>query len=215
MLLCMLLLGKCLRFVYARGCISRKILLFQLCHYFCCCCMQRLISKYLHSVMEFQPIFLILWKAERLILCRNEYSNSLTRPELLPVAVFYGKTQLENVQTPPDRRPGGPQRWRRRRPYTACTTMWGESITPFAQRVVHAQHANCCLLACLLGRQGKITRLHTQKSLLKTAPQEMSVCIWTHLGLEFRLWHWRLFAMDQKISWVLIYICSIFFASFA
>ena len=38
-----------------------------------------------------------------------EYSNSLTRPELLPVAVFYGKTQLENEQTPPDRRPGGPQ----------------------------------------------------------------------------------------------------------
>ena len=90
---------------------------------------------------------LVLIKAERL--CKNEYSNSLTRPELLPVAVFYGKTQLENVQTPPDRRPGGPQRWRRRRPYTACTTMWGESITPFAQRVVHAQHANCCLLACL------------------------------------------------------------------
>ena len=49
-------------------------------------------------------------KAERLILCKKEYSNSLTRPELLPVAVFYGKTQLENVQTPPDRRPGGPQR---------------------------------------------------------------------------------------------------------
>ena len=81
---------------------------------------------------------LVLIKGERLVLCKNEYSNSLTRPELLPVAVFYGKTQLENVQTPPDRRPGGPQRWRRRRPYTACTTMWGESITPFAQRVVHA-----------------------------------------------------------------------------
>ena len=109
------------------------------------------------QLWSFTP-FLILWKVstiqigERFILCKNEYSNSLTRPELLPVAVFYGKTQLENVQTPPDRRPGGPQRWRRRRPYTACTTMWGESITPFAQRVVHAQHANCCLLACLAGR---------------------------------------------------------------
>ena len=51
-------------------------------------------------------------KAERLILCKKDYYNSLTRPELLPVAVFYGKTQLENVQTPPDRRPGGPQRRR-------------------------------------------------------------------------------------------------------
>ena len=87
---------------------------------------------------------------------------------------------------------GGCSRWRRR-PYTACTTMWGESITPFAQRVVHAQHASCCLLACLSaclpGRQGKITRLHTQKSLLKTAPQEMSVCIRSQLGSEFRLWN--------------------------
>ena len=155
LLLCMLLLGKCLRFVYARGCISRKILLFQLCHYFCCCCcMQRLISKFLHSVMEFQPFFLILWKAERLILCKNEYSNSLTRPELLPVAVFYGKTQLENVQTPPDRRPGGPQQWWRRRqrgapiqPAPPC----GGSQSPLLHKELYtlSTQTAACLLACL------------------------------------------------------------------
>ena len=55
--------------------------------------------------MDLEPSTLINHSRER----QFEYSNSLTRPELLPVAVFYGKTQLENEQTPPDRRPGGPQ----------------------------------------------------------------------------------------------------------
>ena len=120
--------------------------------------------------MDLEPSTLINHSRER----QFEYSNSLTRPELLPVAVFYGKTQLENEQTPPDRRPGGPQL--PLPPHTAVsvavlttlydrvavmlaagavaaaaaaiqhptyTAMWGESITPFAQRVVLAQHASC------------------------------------------------------------------------
>ena len=106
------------------------------------------------QLWSFNPFFLILWKAERLILCKNEYSNSLTRPELLPVAVFYGKTQLENVQTPPDRRPGGPQQWWRRRqrgapiqPAPPC----GGSQSPLLHKELYtlSTQTAACLLACL------------------------------------------------------------------
>ena len=149
-----------------------------------------------------------------MILCKNEYSNSLTRPELLPVAVFYGKTQLENVQTPPDRRPGGPQRWRRRRrPYTACTTMWGESITPFAQRVVHAQHANCCLLACLpawqAGQNNKTA--HTKVSFENRATRDERMYL-----NAFRTWLYVV-KLKFKTNWFLwTETTAIFFlASFA
>ena len=70
----------------------------------------------------------------------------------------------------------------------------GGSQSPLLHKELYtlSTQTAACLLACLLGRQGKITRLHTQKSLLKTAPQEMSVCIWTHLGLDFRSWNWSL-----------------------
>ena len=71
----------------------------------------------------------------------------------------------------------------------------GGSQSPLLHKELYTlstQTAACLLACCLPGRQGKITRLHTQKSLLKTAPQEMSVCIWTHLGLDFMSWNWSL-----------------------
>ena len=75
--------------------------------------------------MDLAPSTLINHSRKR----QFEYSNSLTRPELLPVAVFYGKTQLENEQTPPIEDPAGHNcRCRRRRrggpSLQRCTTGW-------------------------------------------------------------------------------------------
>ena len=90
----------------------------------------------------------------------------------MPVAVFYGKTQLENVQTPPDRRPDGGGRRRGGGAPIQPAPPCGGSQSPLLHKELYtlSTQTAACLPAWQAGQNNKTA--HTKVSFENRATRD-------------------------------------------